>query len=117
MFDHIGIPVSQFDKSVRFYEAALAPLGFRLEAHDPKGGSAGFGPKGAPAFWLGTGKVPAPFHLAFAAPDRSAVRQFYEAAMAAGGKDNGRPGLRESYSPTYYAAFALCADAHNGTAV
>src|SRR5256885_5897277 len=75
MFDHIGIPVTQFDKSVRFYEAALAPLGFRLEAHDPKGQSAGFGPKGAPAFLLGAGKVPATVHLAFVATTRSAGRQ------------------------------------------
>jgi len=117
MFDHIGIAVSQFDKSVRFYEAALASLGFRLEAHDPKGQSAGFGPKGAPAFWFGPGKVPNPFHLAFAAPTRSAVREFYEAAIAAGGKDNGKPGLRENYSPTYYAAFVLDPDGHNVEAV
>jgi len=117
MFDHIGIAVSDFDKSVRFYEKALSPLGLRLESHDPKGGSAGFGPKGAPAFWLGKGKAPNPFHLAFTAPDRSAVRQFHEAAVAAGGKDNGKPGVRENYSPTYYAAFVLDPDGNNVEAV
>jgi len=113
MFDHIGIAVSQFEKSVRFYQAALAPLGVRLEAHDPKGGSAGFGPPGAPGFWIGKGSAPGPIHLAFQARTRAAVRQFYEAAMAAGGKDNGKPGLRENYSPTYYAAFVLDPDGHN----
>jgi len=86
MFDHIGIAVSSFEKSVRFYQAALAPLGFRLESHDPKAQSAGFGAPGAPAFWIGNGKPPGPFHLAFQAKTRGAVRQFYEAALAAGGK-------------------------------
>jgi catechol 2,3-dioxygenase-like lactoylglutathione lyase family enzyme len=117
MFDHIGIAVSSFDKSVRFYEAALVPLGFRLDAHDPKARSAGFGAPGAPAFWIGNGKPPGPLHLAFQAKTRSAVRQFYEAALAAGGKDNGKPGLRENYGPTYYAAFVHDPDGHNVEAV
>ncbi|MFL5446003.1 MAG: VOC family protein [Myxococcales bacterium] len=117
MFDHIGIAVSSFEKSVRFYEAALAPLGFRLESHDPKAQSAGFGPKGAPALWIGAGKPPGPLHFAFQAKTRSAVRQFYEAALAAGGNDNGKPGIRENYAPTYYAAFVHDPDGNNIEAV
>jgi catechol 2,3-dioxygenase-like lactoylglutathione lyase family enzyme len=118
MFDHIGIDVSQLDKSVRFYEAALAPLGFRLEANDPKTGTAGFGTPGAAAFWIAKGnKAASPLHLAFQARSRGSVRQFYEAAMAAGGKDNGKPGLRETYGPTYYAAFVIDPDGHNVEAV
>ena len=117
MFDHIGIAVSNFEKSLRFYEPALAPLGFRLGAHDPKAQSAGFGAPGAPAFWIGNGKPPGPVHLAFQAKSRSAVRQFHESALAAGGKDNGKPGLRENYAPTYYAAFVFDPDGHNVEAV
>ena len=118
MFDHIGIDVSQLEKSVRFYEAALTPLGFRLESSDPKAATAGFGPPGAPTFWIAAGnKAASPLHLAFQAKTRSAVRQFYEAAMAAGGKDNGKPGLRENYSATYYAAFVIDPDGHNVEAV
>jgi catechol 2,3-dioxygenase-like lactoylglutathione lyase family enzyme len=117
MFDHIGIAVSSFEKSVRFYESALAPLGFRLESHDPKAQSAGFGVPGSPAFWIGNGKPAGPLHLAFQAKTRGAVRQFYEAALAAGGKDNGKPGLRENYAPTYYAAFVHDPDGHNVEAV
>ena len=118
MFDHIGIDVAQLEKSVRFYEAALAPLGFRQESSDPKAGNAGFGPPGAPIFWVArANKGTSPLHLAFQARTRSAVRQFYEAAMAAGGKDNGKPGLRENYSPTYYAAFVIDPDGHNVEAV
>jgi catechol 2,3-dioxygenase-like lactoylglutathione lyase family enzyme len=117
VFDHIGIDVSQFDQSVRFYEKALAPLGFRLEANDPKAGTAGFGLPGAAAFWIARGKATGPLHLAFQAKNRSAVRQFHEAALAAGGKDNGKPGLRENYGPTYYAAFVIDPDGHNVEAV
>ena len=117
MFDHIGIAVSSFERSVRFYEAALAPLGFRLESHDPKAPSAGFGAPGAAAFYIGNGKPPGPLHLAFQAKTRSAVRQFYEAALATGGKDKGKPGLRENYAPTYYAAFVHDPDGHNVEAV
>jgi catechol 2,3-dioxygenase-like lactoylglutathione lyase family enzyme len=118
MFDHIGIDVAQLEKSVRFYEAALAPLGFALKANDPKAGTAGFGPPGGADFWIArAAKGTSPLHLAFQARTRSAVRQFYEAAMATGGKDNGKPGLRENYSPTYYAAFVIDPDGHNVEAV
>ena len=109
MFDHVGIAVSQFARSVRFYEAALAPLGYRLESHDPKASSAGFGKKGAPQLWLNVGKG-GPAHLAFVAPDRESVKKFHAAAVAAGGKNHGDPGPRPAYGENYYAAFAIDPD-------
>jgi len=111
MYDHIGLKVKDIEASARFYEAALAPLGFVREG-------SGFGPKGAPALWLyeGDGKS-AGTHVAFAAKDRGAVDRFHEAGVKAGGKDNGAPGLRADYSPTYYAAFLVDPDGNNVEAV
>jgi catechol 2,3-dioxygenase-like lactoylglutathione lyase family enzyme len=111
MYDHIGLKVKDIDASIRFYEAALAPLGFVRDG-------SGFGPKGAPALWLydGGGKS-AGTHVAFAAKDRAAVDRFHEAGVKAGGKDNGAPGLRADYSPTYYAAFLVDPDGNNVEAV
>jgi catechol 2,3-dioxygenase-like lactoylglutathione lyase family enzyme len=117
MFDHVGLAVADFTRSVRFYGAALEPLGYRLESHDPQGGSAGFGSPGVPQLWLGGGKPTSPVHLAFRAPDRASVRRFHEAALAAGGKDNGKPGPRPAYGEHYYAAFVLDPDGHNVEAV
>jgi len=111
MYDHIGLKVKDIDASIRFYEAALAPLGFVRDG-------SGFGPKGAPALWLydGGGKS-AGTHVAFAAKDRAAVDRFHEAGVKAGGKDNGAPGLRADYSPSYYAAFLVDPDGNNVEAV
>jgi catechol 2,3-dioxygenase-like lactoylglutathione lyase family enzyme len=111
MYDHIGLKVKDIDASIRFYEATLAPLGFARDG-------SGFGPKGAPALWLyeGGGKS-AGTHVAFAAKDRGAVDRFHEAGVKAGGKDNGAPGLRADYSPTYYAAFLVDPDGNNVEAV
>jgi catechol 2,3-dioxygenase-like lactoylglutathione lyase family enzyme len=117
MFDHVGLPVSDFAKSVSFYRAALEPLGYGLESHDPKGESAGFGKPGAPQLWLGPGKTGVTLHLAFQAKDRASVQRFHAAALAAGGKDNGKPGPRPSYGETYYAAFVLDPDGYNVEAV
>ena len=118
MFDHVGLQVSDLSAGVRFYRAALAPLGYELVFEDDA--SAGFGPKGAAALWLyprGKKITTSGTHLAFAAPDRAAVDRFHAAAMKSGGKDHGEPGVRKDYSPTYYAAFVLDPDGNNVEAV
>jgi catechol 2,3-dioxygenase-like lactoylglutathione lyase family enzyme len=117
MYDHIGIKVKDVKAAVRFYKSALAPLGFVLASEDAAG--AGFGPKGAPALWLyrvKDSKGPG-IHVAFRAPNRAAVDRFHKEGVKAGGKDNGAPGPRADYSPTYYAAFLVDLDGNNVEAV
>ena len=121
MLDHIGFPVSDFARSKAFYERALAPLGYRIIkeislSEDDGDGYAGFG-DARPHFWIGTGKLAGRLHIAFAAKSRADVRAFYEAALAAGGTDNGAPGLRPHYHENYYGAFVLDPDGHNIEAV
>jgi catechol 2,3-dioxygenase-like lactoylglutathione lyase family enzyme len=115
MLDHVVIAVSDLDASRAFYAAALAPLGLGIVLD--LGVSTGFGPPGKPEFWLRAGAVADPVHVAFAAPDRATVDAFHAAALAAGARDNGGPGLREVYHPTYYGAFVLDPDGHNVEAV
>ena len=116
MFDHIGLLVKDLDRSVAFYEAALAPLGHGLCARDDA--SAGFGPPGAPALWLYAATEPAGrVHVAFRAAERGAVAQFHAAAVASGGTDHGAPGVRADYAENYYAAFVLDPDGNNVEAV
>ena len=117
MFDHVGISVRDFSKSVRFYQAALEPLGYRLESHDEKAASAGFGRPGAPQLWLNVGAKSSGVHFALAAADRRSVDQFHAAALKAGGRDNGPPGLRPDYGANYYAAFVHDPDGNNVEAV
>jgi catechol 2,3-dioxygenase-like lactoylglutathione lyase family enzyme len=117
MYDHLGLHVKDLKASVRFYEAALGALGHVLCSQDANG--AGLGPKGEPALWLyvdGGTRRPG-VHVAFRARNRAAVDKFYEAGVKAGGKDNGKPGLRADYSPTYYAAFLTDPDGNNVEAV
>ena len=109
-----GPPVSDYKRSKAFYEKALAPLGYVLvmevQQDENDAPAAGFGGAGdqRPAFWIGgEGGLNKSIHFAIAAKDRAAVDAFYKAAIAAGGKDNGAPGLREHYHPNYYAAFML----------
>ncbi|MFZ5595354.1 MAG: VOC family protein [Pseudomonadota bacterium] len=116
MLDHIGLEVKDYEKSKAFYTAALAPLGYEMVMEWE--GYAGFGAGGKPDFWINGGKAITPqLHVAFAAVDRAKVREFYAAAMAAGGTDNGPPGIRAMYHPTYYGAFVLDPDGHNIEAV
>ena len=123
MLDHIGFGVSDFARSKQFYERALAPLGYRIVmevAPQESGGDtfAGFGDERKPYFWIGTGNaLTGRLHVAFMAKDRAAVDAFYRAAIAAGGKDHGAPGLRPHYHPNYYGAFVLDPDGHNVEAV
>ncbi len=119
MFDHIGYPVSDIAKAKAFYVKALEPLGVTLLMEitaEQTGADAhlGFGADGKAFFWLGDGKgVTGGLHVAFPAETRAQVHAFYEAAMAAGGTDNGGPGPRPDYSPTYYAAFVRDPDGNN----
>jgi len=115
MIDHIGIQVTDLETSVAFYTKALAPLGYTLIMKFEE--FAGFGIGGKPEFWVGVGKPTDKIHVAFRAKGRADVRSFYEAALAAGGVDNGAPGLREVYHPDYYGAFVHDPDGHNVEAV
>jgi len=113
MLDHIGVGVSDVVKSKAFFVAALAPLGYK--ALMDFGEAVGLG-SDRPDFWIAKG-TPTQSHIAFAAANRATVRAFYDTAIAAGGKDNGAPGLRPQYHPNYYGAFVLDRDGNNIEAV
>jgi catechol 2,3-dioxygenase-like lactoylglutathione lyase family enzyme len=118
MFDHVGLNVRDFERSRFFYRHALQPLGLLETAAFEESKAAAFGTEGSHGFWIaqrepyGTGT-----HVAFTAPDRVTVDAFHMGALAAGGTDNGEPGIREQYHPTYYAAFVLDPDGNNVEAV
>jgi len=123
MIDHMSIAVSDFQKSKQFYTKALAPIGYSLLMEVTKEQSshhdaAAFGEPPKPDFWIAAvaSNAPPPVHVAFAVASRAQVHDFYAAAMAAGGSDNGAPGLRP-YQPNYYAAFVRDPDGHNIEAV
>lgn len=114
MIDHLGIAVTDVSRSAAFYEKALAPLGYSITRRF--GEHIALGQQGKPTFWLSQGK-PHPMHIGFVATGRATVRAFHQAALAAGGKDNGAPGVREHYHPNYYGAFVLDPDGYNIEAV
>jgi catechol 2,3-dioxygenase-like lactoylglutathione lyase family enzyme len=112
MFDHVGFGVSGLAASKAFFLRALEPIGVTVAMEGPYG--VGLGRNGKPSLWLyETASPPAPMHLAFTADRRSQVDAFYQAAVAAGGKDNGPPGLRPHYHENYYGAFVIGPDGHN----
>ena len=121
--DHTSLSVSDFAAAKKFYAAALEPLRIAVLMEFPASVTGnvdvcGLGADGKPFFWLAAaGKTTPRIHLAFRAETRAQVDAFYKAAIAAGGKDNGGPGLRPMYHPNYYGAFVLDADGHNIEAV
>jgi catechol 2,3-dioxygenase-like lactoylglutathione lyase family enzyme len=124
MLDHVGFSVKDYAKAKAFYAKALAPLGISMimEVAREQAGedihAAGFGEEQKPYFWIGTGNKPkGGQHVAFAASSRKAVDEFHRVALAAGGRDNGKPGLRPHYHPDYYGAFVFDPDGNNIEAV
>lgn len=123
MIDHIGINVSDYNKSKEFYKKALLPIGYQLLMEVPKEytnglGVSGFGAAPTPDFWISEGTANKPHvHVAFRVDAQKTVDEFYAAAIAAGGRDNGKPGPRPHYHEKYYGAFVLDPDGHNIEAV
>ncbi|WP_062356079.1 VOC family protein [Pseudoxanthomonas mexicana] len=124
MIDHLGIDVADYTDSRVFYERVLATLGYGVVMEVTRAQSGGyegcgFGPPGRPHFWIGkgSGEPGRGSHIAFSASNRAQVDAFHAAALAAGARDNGAPGLRPRYHPDYYGAFAIDPDGHNIEAV
>src|SRR5580765_4410290 len=118
IIDHIGVGVRDFEQSLDFYTRALAPLGFERVAYvDEDNRSAGFGVRGRDDFWIHEGRPTGRMHVAFDAETRDAVDAFHAAALEAGARDNGAPGLRTEYSDTYYAAYVVDLNGNNLEAV
>jgi catechol 2,3-dioxygenase-like lactoylglutathione lyase family enzyme len=124
MLDHIGLSVADYAKSKAFYDAVMPTIGATccmVATAEETGGTyegAGYGVGGKPSFWIGTGgRTKGSMHIAFVADSRQAVDAFYAAAIAAGGTDNGPPGIRAHYHANYYGAFVLDPDGHNVEAV
>jgi len=117
MIDHICVDASNYKASKMFYEKALKPLGIKLlKEYEEK--YAGYGSSDKPFFWvIGERSVTKHSHFAFATERRELVNAFYDAAISADGKDNGKPGIREHYHPNYYGAFVLDPDGNNVEAV
>jgi catechol 2,3-dioxygenase-like lactoylglutathione lyase family enzyme len=116
VLDHVGIRVADFEQSKRFFAQALSPLGYEL-IREPSASAAGFGRQGKPEFWIHQGDRGQPVHIAFAASERASVDAFHEEALAAGGRNNGGPGLRPQYHQSYYAAYVFDPDGNNIEAV
>ena len=119
MLDHVTLAVSDFTRSIAFYDQVLEPLGIARHFTDSASGFAGYGANDALFFWIGQQEeaVSTITHVAFTAPDRTIVAKFHAAGLGAGGLDNGLPGLRPHYHADYYGAFILDPDGHNIEAV
>jgi catechol 2,3-dioxygenase-like lactoylglutathione lyase family enzyme len=115
MLDHVSLKTADFAKARAFYEKALAPLGYKVLMEFDQ--AIGMGGKDFPDFWVGGGERTRRAHVAFVADDRKAVDAFHAAALEAGGRDNGAPGLRPHYHAQYYGAFVLDLDDNNIEAV
>ena len=116
VIDHVGLGVRDLEKSKAFYQQALSPLGYQLLME--RDGSAGLGRNGKPDLWIHANRpLSGPTHVAIASPDRATVQAFHAAGLAAGGRDNGPPGLRPNYHQDYYGAFVLDPDGNNIEAV
>ena len=116
MLDHVSLRVSDLSSSKRFFARALAPLGYGI-VKEFGTAAAGLGVAGKADLWIIQGDVGAPIHLAFASPTRAAVDEFHAASLAGGARDNGAPGVRAQYHPSYYAAFVIDPDGNNIEAV
>jgi len=116
MINHVSIGVRDLAKAKRFYDAVLKPLGYACQSESE--GSLGYGSKAGIPFWVNTADHPVKadlksgLHFCFDAESRKAVDAFHAGGLKAGGKDNGQPGIREAYSPTYYAAFLVDPDGY-----
>jgi len=116
MINHISIGVADVARSARFYDAALAPLGYTRLSDSPD--AIGYGSNGSAALWVLAAKKPVPpdtdsgLHVCLDAPTRASVKAFHKAALSTGGQDNGAPGLRSEYGPGYYAAFVIDPDGY-----
>ncbi|MCW2993869.1 MAG: hypothetical protein JWQ18_1364 [Conexibacter sp.] len=119
VFDHVALNVADVPAARAFYEPALAPVGLTVTMDAASVPVVGFGRDGKSSFMVRAvgGPTSDPTHVAFVAADRGAVDAFHAAALAAGGTDNGGPGVRENYHPNYYAAFVLDPDGNNVEAV
>lgn len=115
MIDHLGIAVKDYEKSKGFYLEVLKVLGYELIMEFP--GTCGFGTNGKPEFWITKDDTAGKNHIAFCADSREKVDAFYNKAIELGGKDNGKPGIREMYHPNYYGAFVIDFDGNNIEAV
>jgi len=117
MIDHVGFAVTDYQKGKEFFAKALAPLGYTVAVDMPEYKVVGFGANGVTDFWVAEDMAPRGAHLSFKADSKEAVDAFHAAAIEAGATDNGAPGYREMYSPSYYGAFIHDPDGHNIEAV
>jgi catechol 2,3-dioxygenase-like lactoylglutathione lyase family enzyme len=113
MIAHITVPVKNYKRAKKLYVAALKPLGYKLTMDMPQWKAGGFKEGGHTSFWIAQKSRVVPGHVALLAKNKVAVQKFYSAARRQGAKDNGKPGFRPDYGPTYYAAFILDHDGNN----